>query len=148
MINFRTVPFHLVESEVKELLPEHYDCACEKDEYEALDVDWDYYRIASQAGTCFCILALDKNGIVGYSIFFIETDAHSKNILEATNSAVFVKKEKRGRLSIALFNEAESVAKSLGAHKISYSVKNDRFGKFLQRNGYKQDCIIWSKNHE
>ncbi len=147
-MNFRTVPFHLVENEIREILPEHYECASEKDAYDPLNVDWDYYRAASQIGTCFCILALDKEGIVGYSIFFIEADAHSKNIVEATNSAVFVKKEKRGKLSIALFKEAESVMKSLGAHKISYSVKNEKFGKFLQRNGYKQDCIIWSKNHE
>jgi hypothetical protein len=147
-MNFRTVPFHFVESEIKEILPEHYECASENDNYEPLNVDWDYYRLASQMGTCFCILALDKQGIAGYSIFFIDKDAHSKDIVEACNSAVFVKKEKRGRLSFALFQEAENVMKSLGAHKISYPVKNEKFGKFLKRHGYKQDCIIWSKENE
>lgn len=147
-MNFKTVPFHLVENEIKEILPEHYKNAAENDNYDPLDVDWDYYRLASQMGTCFCILALDKDGISGYSIFFIDKDAHSKNIIEAQNSAVFVKKEKRGRLSIALFKEAESAMKSFGADKISYPVKSEALGKFLKRNGYKQDCIVWSKTNE
>ncbi len=144
-MNFKIAPFHFVEDEVRQILPEHYEVASKDGDYNPLDVDWDYYRQSSYEGKCFVILLVKKCGVVGYSVFFIDNDANSKSKLEAINSAIYIKEGHRGRASFLLLKESEKFAKAAGASKISYCIKVDKIGNFLNKNGYSPEYTTWSK---
>lgn len=144
-MNFKIAPFHMVEDEVRAILPEHYSEASKLADYEPLNVDWEYYRQASKLGRCFVVMIVKKCGVVGYSVFFLDDDTNSMGMVEATNSAIYIKEGHRGKSAALLLKEGEKFAKAAGAHKVSCAVKVDRIGNFLNKNGYTPEYTTWSK---
>jgi hypothetical protein len=142
---FEILPFRSVAEDIKEMVEQHYEDANELANHEPLNVDWDYYLEASDANQCFVFVCKDGEEIAGYSIFTINNDANFKDTIEATNCGLYVKKKYRGRASVELMKISDETMRLMGVNKISYAVKSDKVGSFLERNGYKQEYKIWSK---
>lgn len=138
---FAMVPFHEVGEEIAKKVPEHYEAV--KD-YGPPNVDWDYYLQASFEGKCVAITARDEEKLVGYAVFFIETNANHKHHLEAINSGLFVDPEYRGSTAIEMFKRTTEFLKSLNVNEINYALKDERIGRLLAREGYKPDHTVWS----
>lgn len=136
--------FHDIAGYVAKNVSEHHKEADERETSEPLNMDWDYYFEASLAGQCIAITARDDGELVGYSVFFIETNANHKHILEAVNSGVFLEKKYRGRESLNLFKRSTELLRGKGIHAINYLIKDDRIGKLLSRQGYKMEMKLWS----
>lgn len=141
---YQIEPFHEIAEYVAEKVPEHYEEVKNREGSELPNMDWDYYLEASLSGQCIAITARDQGKLVGYSVFFIETNANHKHILEAVNSGIFLERKYRGRESLNLLRKTTEMLKQRGVHTISYLLKDDRIGKLLSRNGYKMDMKLWS----
>jgi hypothetical protein len=143
MIHYSFVPFHTIAEEVAKRIPEIY--AGMNETYDKPNVDWEYYLAASHMGQCHALVATDGE-MVGLSVFFIDTNANHKNLVEATNSLIFVSPSHRGKID--LIQKSEMYLKALGAHQTTYQIKDRRIGKLLARKGYVPEYIVWSKTHE
>jgi hypothetical protein len=142
MIEYSLEPFHEIAADVCERIPAHF---AENKHYGKPNLDWDYYLQSSYAGQCKAVTIRDDGKLVGYTIFFITNDPDRKHVLQATNSGIFVDDDYRGKASIQLLKKADAYMKDLGAQEINYLIKDDRIGKLLSRQAYKQDYKLWSK---
>lgn len=140
-MRFDLVPFHEVGEEIAKKVPEHYQAV--KD-YGPPNVDWDYYLQASLQGKCVAVTSRDNGVLVGYSVFFIETNANHKHILEASNSGIYVDPSHRGKTALQLLKKSNEFLKQLNINEINYTLKDARIGKLLARQGYKPEHTVWS----
>jgi hypothetical protein len=108
-----------------------------------VNLDWEYYLAASHSGQCFAVAVYDGD-FIGGSVFFISTNPNHKNILEATNSIIFLEEKHRGRIAIELFKKAHEFLKEFGVQEISYTLKDERIGRLLARSGFKPEATVWS----
>jgi GNAT superfamily N-acetyltransferase len=92
MITFSKQPFQVVEDNFH-LIKEHWDEVV-RDE-RPLEPFWDVYREIEKIGNlvCFCVYRNDE--VIGYAVFVIQPDVHSRNVKIASNNTVFLKKEHR-----------------------------------------------------
>lgn len=140
---FAAVPFREVADFIKSNQLQHYADASEIAEHDLPDIDFDYYLQASDANMCVAIVAInDEKEIVGYSVFLIGNAPNHKSIIEANNTAIWVKKEYRGRLSVQLVREAEKILFAT-VDEICYSVPSDKIGGFLGQLGYRSQYTLW-----
>lgn len=140
---FQAVPFREIAHFIQANQLQHYVDASEIAEHDLPDIDMDYYLQASDAGMCIAVIALnDDNEIIAYSVFIIGNAPNHKTIMEANNTAIWVKKEHRGRLSFQLVREAEKILFAM-VDEISYNVPSDSLGGFLGQLGYKSQYTVW-----
>jgi len=126
-------------------VPQHYADACEKDDYEPVDIDMEYYMQASDLNQCFIVTLNEGDKMVGYSIFTVSSDPIRKGIKEALNTCLYVKKGFRGFGTKKILEDSKDFMESLGADKITYMIKNKALARFLDKCGYEPQEIAWSK---
>lgn len=126
------------------MVPQHYSDACETDNYDPVDVDLDYYMMASDNNQCFIVTLNDADKIVGYSIFTLASDPIRKGVMEAMNTCLYVIKGFRGAGTKKLIQNSTQLMKELGADKITYAIKNKALARMLRNNGYTPQEIVWS----
>jgi len=135
-------PFREIASFVEKNQKTHYEDAMEIALHDEPNIDMDYYLTMSDAGQCIAVVLLDDGEIVGYSVFIIGNASNHKHIKEAVNTALWVKKEYRGKWSFTLVREAEKILFAM-VDEISYNVPSDRIGCFLGKLGYKSQYTVW-----
>lgn len=136
-------PLHDVADYIKKEIPEHYQEACKTNEYEPVDIDWDYFINMSFMGSCFVVLLKDGEKSVGYTIMTVSNDPLRKSITEANNVCMYVKKAYRGIGTTKLIKKSQGFMKALGAVKVNYMVKNKALSKLLAGFGAKQEEQLW-----
>jgi len=129
---------------IKQNIPEHYEEACKLYDYPPIDIDFDYYLQASAMNACFVVTVNKGEEPIGYSIFTLMNDPIRKDVLEATNVCLYVKRAFRGRATKKLMEKSKDFLKALGAEKTNYIIKNKSISRLLEKMGGKQDYELWS----
>ncbi|MCF0075440.1 GNAT family N-acetyltransferase [Dyadobacter sp. CY261] len=145
MIEFDFIPFHDVMLQIAEKVTSHEQ---EVEYYGDANVDWNYYMASSMAGQCFAVVIKDDGYLVGYSVFTIGGNPNHKHLIEASNTALYLDKEYRGKIGREMFAYAQKRLFSMGVNEISYAVKNERIGNLLRRFGYAPEHTVWSMKNE
>lgn len=130
------------------MLRDHWDEVAKNKHLMVLAPDTERYASMEQADMLLCIGAFDDaSEMVGYSVSFIGTNLHYKNLTYAHNDVVFVSRPYRqGRLGLQILRETERRAKERGAQMMIWHAKEDTaLAKILPRMGYGVQDILLSK---
>ena len=133
--------------EIEVLSVLHYDELTLNKEYVKLNPNWNkYLQLEDDNNLCLFTIRSD-NILVGYSIFFVDTHIHYKDLVVATNDVLFLREDLRlGITGIKLIKFSESVLKTLGVNKITWHVKFAKdFRPILHRMGYADEDVIVGK---
>lgn len=133
---------------ISDTLREHWDELAKNKRLMVLNPDVDRYAALEQAGLLLAIGAYDEAGeVVGYSVSFIGTNLHYKDLVYAHNDVVFISKPyRKGRLGLQLLRETERRAKERGARMMIWHAKeNTPLAAILPRLGYGVQDILLSK---
>lgn len=110
-----------------------------------LDPDWKSYFSLEEAGAIKCYTVRDKDHLIGYACYFVRTNMHYRNSLQAVQDVLFIKKEKRGqgREFIAWCDEQ---LKSEGIEVVYQHVKAaHNWGAMLEKMDYELVDLIYAK---
>lgn len=144
---FRLVPFREIADFVAKNQLQHFTDASEISEHDTPNIDMDYYLMASDLGQCVAVIGED-DGICAYNVFFLSNKTNHKHIIEAVNSGIWVRKDKRGRGSYELVRQSEKLLFEI-VKEINYNVPKDILGGFFGQLGYGSMYVTWSKKkHE
>jgi hypothetical protein len=134
-------------SELELLLVDHYEELTLNKHKVKLNPDWNRYFELERQGKLHLFTLRDQTELVGYSVFFLDTHIHYKDLMVATNDIIYLKKSDRlGTSGIRLIKYSEQQMKLLGADKITWHVKlSQDFRPILHRMGYMDEDIIVGK---
>lgn len=89
-----------------------------------------------------------RNGtkLIGYTVLLLTAELTSMHTKLSTSIFLYVQKQYRGRNSLRLINEAEVIAKELGADFHAWSVEpaND-FSRYIIKHGYRLKETLYTK---
>lgn len=123
MITYTTAKVSECFDEILTLLDAHYQELSVTKHYK-LNPIFEIYQANEKHGKCRVILCKDDNVIIGYIVFFIDSNLHYKDCLLASEDIYYLKPEyRKGRTGIKMFKYAEEYLKSLGVNMIKYSTK-------------------------
>lgn len=113
----------------------------------ALDVDWQRYDAAESAGHLRVFTARQAGKIVGYAVYFVNTNAHYKGSLQATQDVLFVHPDHRNtRVGYKLIAIADRHLAFEGVQVVyQHSKIAHPIGSILQRQGYELIDQIYGK---
>jgi hypothetical protein len=136
-----------IKDELQLLLVDHYEELTLNKHQVKLNPDWDRYFELERQGKLHLFTLRDQTELVGYSVFFLDTHIHYKDLMVATNDIIYLKKSDRlGISGIRLIKYSEQQMKLLGADKITWHVKlSQDFRPILHRMGYMDEDIIVGK---
>ncbi len=142
----REISIHEV-LENEKLQKEHWDEIARNKHIMILNPDNERYGKLEDAGLLLSLGAFDNESLVGYSINFITTNLHYKELTYLDNDVLFLSKKYRvGRNGIRLIKETEKKAKEHGARMcLWHAKKNTTLEKILPKMGYNIQDIIFSK---
>lgn len=140
---FKLVPFREVAEFVQANSLRHFVDASEIADHEMPNIDMEYYLQASDAGACFAVVCEEDGEIIAYSVFMVANAPNHAHVIEANNTGIWVRSDKRGRLSYELVRQSEKLLFAM-ADEISYTVPSDKLGGFLGQLGYRSQYTIWS----
>lgn len=125
-------------AELTPLLHEHFkEIAANQD--IALDPRWDVYEQAAASNTLRIFTIRDAGRLVGYSVLTVARDVHYKGSVQATQDALFLKVECRGKSVGSQFIKwCDEQLKADGVQVVHQhvSLAHD-WGKILERIGYR-----------
>lgn len=148
MMQYECVPFHKIGHEIAKNVVSHYEDVKKKEGLLSPDVDWKGYIELSDAGQCVAFIAKDGDKLVGYAVFVISNDMNHKSVIEASNTALFVNKEYRTKITKDFMKFAHDKLLESGLSRISYMVNDDRLGRLLQSAGLKNTHKLWTIENE
>jgi len=136
-----------IKDELQLLLVDHYEELTLNKHKVKLNPDWNRYFELERQGKLHLFTLRDQTELVGYSVFFLDTHIHYKDLMVATNDIIYLKKSDRlGTSGIRLIKYSEQQMKLLGADKITWHVKlSQDFRPILHRMGYMDEDIIVGK---
>jgi hypothetical protein len=145
MIEFSRCAFQLVEENFH-LIREHWEEVV-RDE-RPLDPYWEIYRSTEQIGNLICYCAKKENEVVGYTVFFLQPDIHSRKIIIASNNTVFLKKECReGGGGLRFIKYCDTELEKLGVNRIAWHMTPYvDFSGALKHMGYRQFATIYIRD--
>ena len=137
---YRIFPFHVVEDEVMSFINNNH----EKNMIDKADinVDWDYYRALSHAGNGYVVLSMDDNGINGVAGYQLSEDPNNKDIIEASNVVLSLINRANGAAKDFL-KESNALLRGVGADKVSFTLCNEKLGRFLKINGFNAEATVY-----
>ena len=145
MLEFSRCPFQVVEDNFH-LIEQHWDEVV-RDE-RPLDPYWEMYRSTETIGNLICFCAKQGGEVVGYTVFFLQPDIHSRNVILASNNTVFLKKECRsggGGLKFIKYCDAE--LEKLRINRIAWHMTPYvDFSGVLTHLGYRQFATIYIRD--
>ena len=107
---------------------------------DEIDLDWEAYYAAEDAGIFYLFTVRDADQLIGYCSFFISSDPHYKTRLSAQQDSLFVLKDYRAKgVGDKLIDYCDTVLENdFKVKSIHHSVnmKID-FSPLLERKGYK-----------
>lgn len=113
----------------------------------ALNVDWDFYKLAEDAGMMFCFISRSDQ-IDGYINCTIQPHHHHKDKVYCTIDAVYVRPSaRRGLLGVKLLKRAEEHAKSLSGEGVVMVLGSQKvdISPIAKRLGYVKSEVIYRK---
>lgn len=104
----------------------------------ALELDLGMYRTMTDCGLLFALGAFDKDELVGYCAVMVVRHIFNKNVIVASNNALFVAPDyRKSLLPGRLILRAEKEAKARGASRFSWQCRaGTRLAEMLKRHGY------------
>ena len=131
--------------ETKPLLLEHWK---EITQYVDIPLDPDYqrYYTLEQSGLLRVFTARSKEGnIIGYAVFFVNTNAHYKQSLQALQDVIFIDPKHRG-IGGRFILWCDEQLKSEGVQLVCHHIKaKHNFGPMLERFGYELIDLIYGR---
>jgi len=114
-------------SELKELLPHHYNEVVLYSDVIPLDPAYDIYEILYAQGACRFITCRDDEGkLIGYLIVILQPDLHAQNTLKATTDNIYVSPDHRHtQVAEELIRTAETIFKEDEVSVFSVSFTSD-----------------------
>lgn len=113
-----------------------------------LNVDWAVYQQVEDIGQVR-IFTVRKDGVlVGYAAFFVRTNLHYRDSMQAANDVIFISPEHRsGRIGVNLVRFAEAALREEGVQLIAYHAKlaHPTLGLLLQHTGYTPGETVFTK---
>ena len=108
-----------------------------KDFNISLDMDWNTYIEWEKSDSLKAFTAYHGETLVGYSSFFLFTNHHYQNRLEATQDAIYIVPEFRGN-GFEFIGFIDEYLKSIGVKSVHQHVKvNHDWSSTLDKLGYK-----------
>ena len=155
MITYQTELLDTCQTEINQLLFDHYDEIALDQEAIPLDPDWTAYHSLENQGK-FHITTCRKDGlIIGYYAVRVDTSPHYKSTLHGFVDVYFIKAEyRKGKVGLGLFIEAEKALKARGVKKLLSATKlheSNRTGKSLDASrlfdflGWREIERVYSK---
>ena len=135
-----------VMDEVDPLLQRHYKEIAHHQDIE-LCVDWDAYDAAEGAGFLRIYVARDEEtrAILGYNVFFVRTNLHYKNSLQASQDVLFIHPDRRG-FGGRFIQWCDEQLRAENVQCVYHHVKaKHNFGRLLERLGYSLVDLIYSR---
>lgn len=132
-------------SEIIPLISKHY---VEIAHYQdiRLKPDFDTYQKLSDAGILKVFTARKEKKLIGYAFFFVKTNMHYSESLQALQDILFVDKEYRGTTGARLIKFCDEELKKKGVQVVYHHVKKaHNFGRMLERLGYEEIDIVYGK---
>lgn len=91
--------------------------------------------------------------LVGYSLFHVTPNIHSRHVTQGVNDVLFVEREHRGHAGVLLIRAAERLLASIGVQWIMYNTKvgakvgrrGNTTGDLLEKMGYRLDELVYTK---
>ena len=145
MVTFQQEKATERKEEVKPLIEAHWaEVAPDRD--IALDPDWDAYAAAEQHDTLRTYSVRDDGKLVGYALFFVHPDQHSKGSKVATNDLLYVDPEHRTGFGAGFILWCNSQLRAEGVQVVRQHVTLLRdFGRALEALGYTMNGTLWSR---
>ena len=132
-----------------ELLPILEDHRQELSKYKdmKLNPDWRMYYELQKIDRLFIFIARNTMGsIVGYSVFFSNTNLHYSDYVYAHQDVFYVVKNKRGGvIAKKLLKYSEEVLYEVCEVIIHHVKLTNNFGAFLEKFGYNKSEIMYHK---
>jgi GNAT superfamily N-acetyltransferase len=145
MISFSKEPFQIVEDNFH-LIKEHWDEVVR--DSRPLEPYWDFYRYAEDTGNLVCFLARDEGDVVGYTVFFLQPDLHSRNVKIASNNTVFLKKDcRKNGVGKAFLEYCDEELEKMGVQRIAWHMTPIvDFSGLLKTMGYRHFATIYTRD--
>lgn len=145
MIAFSKEPFQVVEDNFH-LIKEHWDEVVT--DSRELAPHWDYFRMMEELGDLACFVVRKDDEVVGYTVWLIQPNLHSRNTKLAFNDAVFLRKDcRKGGLGKAFIEYCDDELEKLGAQMIVWHVKPAvDFSGVLKSIGYNHHATVYARN--
>jgi GNAT superfamily N-acetyltransferase len=146
MIAFSIEPFQVVEDNFH-LIKEHWDEVMTYGEFEPIEPLWEIYRMLEKAGNLISFVARKDGGVIGYAVFHLQPNMHSRNIKTASNDVVFLKKEcRKGGVGKSFLEYCDEQLEKLGVNMIIWFVKpKPDFSGVLKAMGYHHQTSSYAR---
>lgn len=143
-IVFAVEPLEKVQEQIFPLLQMHYkEISAFQD--IPLDPDWDRYKKMEELGILVIFTAREEGELIGYNVFFVNTNGHYKGSLQANQDVVFINPKKRGFGKLFL-NWCDEQLKTLGVQVCYHHIKaKHNFGAMLESLGYELVDLIYAR---
>lgn len=133
-------------NEIKPLLLKHWE---EVSFYKdiALDPDYDAYAKMDELGILRVYTARDEdNVLIGYAVFFVRTNPHYKQSLQAVQDIIFIDPEKRGfGVKFILWTEKQLAEEGVQVIFHHIKTKTPHTIDLFRRLGYENIDLILGK---
>lgn len=147
-MEFKCLPFHEIGHEIARNMKAHYTEMSEKEGYGEINADWKTYLDLSGVGNCLAFVAMVEERMVAYSVFILSLNINHKTIIEASNTAMYVWPDYRGKGTLQFFKWINDYLQNLGVKEIGYLVRDERIGKLLGKIGMKPTHTLWTLRSE
>lgn len=146
-LDLQTEPLANIQTELHNLLVQHYNELTLNKQYVKLKPIWARYLSLEAEGKFIMITARIDGELVGYSGFFLDQHIHYEDLRVAANDVLFLRKDLRqGITGIRLIKYSEGIMRDLGANKITWHVKySNDIRPILHRMGYADEDVIVGK---
>lgn len=144
MISFSKEPFQVVEDNFH-LIKEHWDEVVR--DSRPLDPWWELFRAQEQAGELICFIVRKENVVVGYAVFQLQPNFHSRNFKTAFNDAVFLKKDcRKNGVGKSFLEYCDEQLEKTGVNMIIWHVKPSvDFSGALKSIGYEHHATTYAR---
>lgn len=130
--------------EIIPLLTQHWE-ELEKYDGVPLEPDRNKYEFMDTVGAIRVYTAREEGKLIGYCVFFINKNLHSKNVIQALQDVLFVRSDRRG-FGLKFIKWCDEQLKKEGVAVIHRMLKKAHdFGSLLERIGYEQVDLIYAR---
>ena len=154
--SYRVAPITIaegIEAGAAEMFVRHWDEVEVDKEVMDLAIDWPRMFELEALGYSRSFGVWCDETLVGYSLFHVTPNIHSRTILQGVNDVLFVEREHRGDAGVRLIRTAERLLKKLGVRRLLYNTKvearvgrkGSTTGDLLLRMRYRLDEEVYTK---
>ena len=145
MIAFSKEPFQVVEDNFH-LIQQHWDEVVK--DSRPLEPDWEMFRSMEKIGALVSYVVRKENEVVGYTVFLLQPNTHSKSVKTAFCDAVFLRKDcRQNGLGQSFISYCDEELEKLGVQMILWHVKpHVDYSGALKSIGYKHFATVYVRD--